>query len=51
MASTRIGEVDAAFQEDSRGRVGLLPGVILTVQNATQIVLAPVAAIANQTGR
>ena len=47
----RIGEVDAAFQEDSRGRVGLLPGVILTVQNATQIVLAPVAAIAYQTGR
>ena len=47
----RIGEVDAAFQNDTRGRVGLLPGVILTVQNATQIVLAPVAAIAYQTGQ
>lgn len=47
----RIGEVDAAFQTDSRSRVGLLPGVILTVQNATQIVLSPVAAIAYQAGR
>lgn len=47
----RIGEVDAAFQSDTRGRVGLLPGVILTVQNATQIVLSPVVAIANQTGQ
>ena len=47
----RIGEVDAAFKADSRGRTGLLPGVILTVQNATQIVLSPVAAIAYQTGR
>lgn len=47
----RIGEVDSAFQTDSRSRVGLLPGVILTVQNATQIVLAPVTAIAYQTGR
>jgi esterase/lipase superfamily enzyme len=47
----RIGEVDAAFQSDTRGRVGLLPGVILTVQNATQIVLAPVSAIAYQAGQ
>ncbi len=47
----RIGEVDAAFQTDSRSRVGLLPGVILTVQNATQIVLSPVTAIAYQAGR
>lgn len=47
----RIGEVDAAFEVDSRGRVGLLPGVVLTVQNATRIVLAPVTAIAYETGR
>jgi esterase/lipase superfamily enzyme len=47
----RIGEVDAAFQNETRGRVGLLPGVILTVQNATQIVLAPVTAIAYEAGR
>ncbi len=47
----RIGEVDAAFEDDSRGRVGLLPGVVLTVQNATRIVLAPVTAIAYQPGR
>lgn len=47
----RIGEVDAAFEKDSRSRVGLLPGVVLTVQNATRIVLAPVTAIAYEVGR
>lgn len=47
----RIGEVDAAFEVDSRGRVGLLPGVVLTVQSATRIVLAPVAAIAYEVGK
>jgi esterase/lipase superfamily enzyme len=41
----RIGDVDAAFDKDRRGRVGLLPGVVLTVQNATAVVLSPVAAI------
>lgn len=47
----RIGDVDAAFDRDRKGRVGLLSGVILTVQSATQIVLAPVAAISSQAGR
>ena len=47
----RIGEVDSAFVDDSRSRVGLLPGVVLTVQNATRIVLAPVTAIAYEVGR
>ena len=47
----RIGEVDAAFETDSRSRVGLLPGVVLTVQSATRIVLAPVTAIAYEVGR
>lgn len=47
----RIGEVDSAFYDDTRNRVGLLPGVVLTVQNATRIVLAPVAAIAYEAGR
>ncbi len=41
-----IGDVDAAFARDRTGRPGLLGGVVLTVQNATQIVLSPVAAIA-----
>lgn len=47
---TRIGEVDAAFEDDARSRVGLLPGVVLTVQNATRIVLLPVAAISYNGG-
>jgi esterase/lipase superfamily enzyme len=41
----RLGEVDAAFARDRAGRAGVLPGVVLTVQNATQIVLAPVTAL------
>lgn len=44
----RIGDVNDAFGADQRGRVGLLPGVVLTVQNATQIVLAPVTAVAQE---
>ena len=44
----RIGDVNEAFGDDQRGRVGLLPGVVLTVQNATQIVLAPVTAVAQE---
>lgn len=47
----RIGDVDAAFGHDQRGRVGLLPGVVLTVQSATQIVLAPVGAVAQELSR
>jgi esterase/lipase superfamily enzyme len=47
----RIGDVDVAFDKDQRGRIGLLPGVVLTVQNATKIVLSPVAAISGQAGR
>lgn len=38
--------IDAAFRADARARVGLLPGLVLTVRNATEIVLAPVGAIA-----
>jgi len=41
----RINEVDQAFGADAAGRSGLLPGVILTVQNATRIILTPVAEI------
>ena len=47
----QIADVDAAFDRDRRGRVGLLSGVVLTVQSATRIVLAPVAAISGQVGR
>jgi esterase/lipase superfamily enzyme len=41
----RIGDVDSALASDRRARSGLLPGIVLTVRNATEIVLAPVAAI------
>ncbi|MEO6301211.1 MAG: alpha/beta fold hydrolase [Paracoccaceae bacterium] len=44
----RIGEVQGAFENDRRRRLGLLPGVVLTVQNATQIVLRPLAYVASQ---
>lgn len=37
--------IDQAFRADARARVGLLPGLVLTVQSATKVVLAPVEAI------
>lgn len=43
----RLGDVSNAFEADRQARVGLLPGVVLTVQNATQIVLRPVATVAS----
>jgi esterase/lipase superfamily enzyme len=39
--------IDAAFRADTQSRVGLLPGLVLTVRNATEIILAPVGAIAD----
>jgi len=41
----RIGDVDSVLAADQSARTGLLPGAVLTVQGATQIVLYPVAAI------
>jgi esterase/lipase superfamily enzyme len=43
----RAGDFDAAFRGDSAGRAGLFPGAVLTVQNATEIVLSPLAAASN----
>ena len=37
--------ISDAFTADARARVGLLPGLVLTVRNATEIVLRPVGAI------
>lgn len=34
-----LGEVERAFQGDRAGRSGLIPGTVLTVQNATQILI------------
>ncbi|MCU0815424.1 MAG: alpha/beta fold hydrolase [Cypionkella sp.] len=41
----RLTSVDDALDADRAARTGLLPGVVLTVQNATQIILRPVAEI------
>ncbi len=41
-----IANVDAAFRAEAAGRVGLLPGVVLTLQNATAVILSPVEAVA-----
>ena len=43
-----IGDIDAALEADRVGRVGLLPGVVLTVQSATKVVLSPVTAISEE---
>jgi esterase/lipase superfamily enzyme len=43
-----IGDIDRAFGADERGRIGLLPGVVLTAQSATKIILAPVSAISEE---
>lgn len=47
----RIGEVQGAFEKDRALRVGLVPGMVMTVQNATQIVLSPVAHVATGLGK
>lgn len=38
----RINDIDAAFNADAAARVGLIPGVVISVQNATQIILSPI---------
>ena len=40
-----IANLDAAFRAEAASRVGLLPGVVLTVRNATAVVLSPVEAV------
>lgn len=46
-----LGDIDQAFEQDRQSRIGLVPGVVLTVQNATQIVLRPVADVATEVTR
>ena len=43
---SRFAEVDTAYGSDSAVRTGLLPGAVLTVQNATALILSPVTALA-----
>jgi esterase/lipase superfamily enzyme len=41
----QIGSVQAAFDSDNAGRVGLLPGIVLTARGATAIVVKPLEVI------
>lgn len=42
---SRIGDINSAFEQDRVSRIGLIPGAVLTVQNATQIILRPIGAL------
>ncbi|MCA3513860.1 MAG: alpha/beta fold hydrolase [Rhodobacter sp.] len=46
-----MGSVQAALDQDRAGRVGLLPGLVLTAQKATAIVVSPAVAINNELTR
>ncbi|SIO49519.1 Esterase/lipase superfamily enzyme [Rhodovulum sp. ES.010] len=43
-----VEDLDRAFNEGAPGRPGLLPGTVLTVQNATAIILSPLTALSAQ---
>jgi esterase/lipase superfamily enzyme len=43
-----IEDIDKAFTSDEKGRVGLFPGIVLTVRNATEVVLAPVVLVGEE---
>lgn len=47
----KIQQVEGAFEADRRARIGVLPGVVMTVQNATQVVLRPVVQVASEVSR
>jgi esterase/lipase superfamily enzyme len=40
----RIVDIQGAFEYDRRANVGLLPGLVITAQNATRIILRPLSA-------
>ena len=43
-----IEDIDKVFKSDEKGRVGLFPGIVLTVRYATEVVLAPVVVIGDE---
>ena len=43
---SKAGAFENAFRADRSGRIGLIPGTVLTVQNATEIILSPVTGLA-----
>lgn len=47
----RLADVDAAFGADQTGRTDLISGTVLTLQQATRIVLSPVTALAEKLNR
>jgi esterase/lipase superfamily enzyme len=40
-----FSEINRSFDGDAAGRIGLLPGAVLSVQNATRVILSPVVEI------
>ncbi len=42
----RLPDIDSAFAGDKAARPGLLPGAVLTVRSATEIIMSPVTALA-----
>ena len=44
---SRLPELDQAFQRGQSVQPGLLPGTVLTVQNATEIILSPLVGVAD----
>ncbi|MFQ6553769.1 alpha/beta hydrolase [Aestuariibius insulae] len=44
---SRIRDINDAFSGDRAGRAGLFPGTVLTIRNATEIVLSPGGALSN----
>jgi esterase/lipase superfamily enzyme len=41
----QLSDIESAFAGDPTGRAGLLPGVVLTAQRATEIIMSPVTAL------
>lgn len=39
---SKVTDINSALVDDAKSRVGLLPGAVLTVQGATQVILSPV---------
>lgn len=46
-----IGQIEGAFESDRTKRIGLISGAVLTVQNATKIILTPVSDIATEVSK
>lgn len=45
---TGTEQINGILSDDERSRVGLLPGVMITLQNATRLVVSPVVDLINQ---